>query len=183
MQMDPIISYRNVDHSPAIDDIIRTRIAALELRDHRITGCVVTLDSPQKKKRNGRVLRVRLNLHLPGPDLTVAREIAQGSAQDDLILAVNRAFAAAEKALKKRKKKMGGIEVKHHAPILHGEIAELEAELGHGWVQGDDGRLVYFQRDSLTSDVWDKLTMGTRLKFREMDGEKGPYATGVTIAD
>ncbi len=183
MQIEPIISYHNLDHSPAVDDLVQERIAALERRYDRITGCEVMLDAPQKKKRHGRVFRVRLSLRLPGPDLSVSREVAQGSAQDDLILAVNRAFSATEKALKKRKKTMGGIEVKHHAPILHGEIAELEPELGHGWVRGDDGRTIYFQRDSLTSDIWDRLKTGTRLRFREMEGEKGPYATAVTLAE
>lgn len=183
MQIEPIISYQNIDHSPAVEGLVRKRIAGLEKRHDRITGCEVTLDAPQKKKRRGRVFRVRLNLRLPGPDLSVSREVAQGSAQDDLVLAVNRAFTAAEKALKKQKKTMGGIEVKHHAPVLHGEIAELEPELGHGWVRGDNGQMVYFQRDSLTSNDWDRLEAGMRLRFREMEGEKGPYATAVTIAD
>ena len=183
MQIEPTISYRNIDHSPAVDQLVQRRIAMLERRDDRITGCEVTLEAPQKKKRHGRVFRVRLNLHLPGPDLSFSRETGQGSAQDDLILAVNRAFSAAEKALKKRKKVMGRVEVKHHAPVLHGEITELERELGYGWLRADDGRTVYFQRDSLTTENWDRLEMGTRLRFREMEGEKGPYATGVTISD
>jgi cold shock CspA family protein len=85
--------------------------------------------------------------------------------------------------LKKRKKVMGGVEVKHHPPVLHGEITEFEPELGHGWLRADDGRMVYFQRDSLTSDDWDRLKTGVRLRFREMEGEKGPYATGVTLSE
>jgi cold shock CspA family protein/ribosome-associated translation inhibitor RaiA len=183
MQTEPIIAYHHVDPSPAVEDLVLRRIKALERRDDRITGCEVTMEAPQKKKLHGRVFKVRLNLHLPGPDLSISREIAQGSAQDDLILAVNRAFTAAEKALKTRKKKMDGIEVKHHPPVLHGEITELEPELGFGWVQADDGRKVYFQRDSLTSDNWERLDKGTRLRFREMQGDKGAYAASVTIAD
>ncbi|MDG1167632.1 MAG: HPF/RaiA family ribosome-associated protein [Sulfitobacter sp.] len=183
MQIEPIISYQNLDHSPAVDDLVRGRIEALEKRFSRITGCEVTMHAQQKKKRHGRMFRVQLNLRLPGPDLSVSRAVSQGSAQDDLILAVNRAFSAAEKAIKKRKKVMGRVEIKHHAPVLHGKIAELEPELGYGWLRGDDGRMVYFQRDSLTSNGWGQLKTGTRLRFREMQGDKGPYATGVTLAD
>ena len=183
MQIEPIISYDNIDHSEAIERLVQDRIAALEKRHDRITGCEVILDAPQKQKRHGRVFRVRLNLRLPGPDLSISREVAQGTAQDDLILAVNRTFSAAEKALKKRKKTMAGVEVKHHAPVLHGEITELESELGYGWVRADDGKTVYFQRDSLTANDWDQLQKGTRLRFREMEGEKGPFATAVTVAD
>ncbi|MCB1334935.1 MAG: HPF/RaiA family ribosome-associated protein [Roseivivax sp.] len=183
MQIDPIIAYRNIDHSPAVEALVRRRIEMLERRDDRITGCDVTLEAPQKKQRHGSVYKVRLNLHMPGPDLSISREVAQGSAQDDLMLAVNRAFSAAETALKKRKKTLAGIEVKHHPPVLHGQIAELEPELGHGWIRADDGRMVYFQRDSLTANGWDRLKKGTRLKFRELQGEKGPFAAAVTVAD
>jgi cold shock CspA family protein/ribosome-associated translation inhibitor RaiA len=183
MQAPPKISYHNLAPSPAVENLVQRRIKVLELRHDRLTGCEVTMEAPQKRKRHGRVFKVRLNLHLPGPDLSISKEVAQGSAQDDLILAVNRAFTAAETVLKKRKKKMDGIEVKHHPPVLHGKITELEPELGYGWVQADDGRKVYFQRDSLTSDDWGDLGKGTRLRFREMQGDKGPYAASVTIAD
>ena len=183
MQEPPKISYHNLTPSPAVETLVHRRIKVLELRHDRITGCEVTMEAPQKRKRHGRIFKVRLNLHLPGPDLSISKEIAQGSAQDDLILAVNRAFTAAETVLKKRKKKMDGIEVKHHPPVLHGKIIELEPELGYGWVQADDGRKVYFQRDSLTSDDWEDLDKGTRLRFREMQGDKGPFAASVAIAD
>jgi ribosome-associated translation inhibitor RaiA/cold shock CspA family protein len=183
MQIEPILSYHNIESSPAIDALVQRRIAMLESRDDRITGCDVTMEAPQKRKRHGRVFRVRLNLHLPGPDLSISREVAQGSAQDDLMLAVNRAFSAAEKALQKRKKVMAGIEVKHHPPVLHGVIEEFEPELGHGWLRADDGRSVYFQRDSLTSDDWARLSKGSRLRFRETEGDKGPFAVSVSLAE
>lgn len=183
MQRDPVIAYRNLDSSPAVEEIVARRIEALERISDRITGIDVTIEAPQKRKLHGRVFRVHLNLHVPGPDLAVSREVSQGSARDDVLLAVNRAFSAAEKALKKQKKTMAAVEVKHHPPVLHGEITAIEPELGYGYVRADDGREVYFQRDGLTSDDWDRLGTGTRLRFREMEGEKGPFATGVTVVD
>ena len=181
MQTDPVISYRNLDPSPAIEALVAKRIAVLERISDRIIGCEVTLEAPQKRRLHGRAFRVRLNLHVPGPDVSVAREVVQGSAQEDLTLAVNRTFSAAEKQLKRHKKVMGAIEVKHHPPVLHGEISTLEPELGYGYLRADDGREVYFQRDALTSDVWDRLAKGSRLRFREMQGDKGAYATAVTV--
>ena len=59
MQIEPIISYQNIDHSPVVEDLVRERIAALEKRYDRITGCEVTLNAPQKRMRHGRVFRVR----------------------------------------------------------------------------------------------------------------------------
>lgn len=182
MQTETVISYRNLDASPAVDAIIGRRTRKLEQIFDRIVGCELALEALQKRKRHGRTVRARLIVHIPGPDLAVARTVAQGSARDDLILAVNRAFSAAEKMLTRRKKVMAGVEVKHHAALLHGEITLLENDLGHGWLRADDGREVYFQRDALTAGDWDDLSLGTRLRFREMEGEKGPYATGVTPA-
>lgn len=183
MQSEPVISYRNVDSSPAVGAIVEKRIAALERLSGRLTGCDVVIEAPQKRKVHGRVFRVHLNLHMPGPDLAVTRAVSHGSATDNVLLAVNRAFSAAEKALKRRKKTMGGIEVKHHPPVLHGEVSQLEPDLGYGYIRADDGREVYFQRDGLTGDDWDAVDTGTRVRFREMEGEKGPFAASVTIAD
>lgn len=183
MESQPVISYRNIDSSPAVAAIVEKRIAALERISGRLTGCDVVIEAPQKRKVHGRVFRVHLNLHMPGPDLAVSRSVSHGSATDNVLLAVNRAFSAAEKALKKRKKTMGRVEVKHHPPVLHGAVSQLEAELGYGYIRADDGREVYFQRDGLTSDNWDAIAAGTRVRFREMDGEKGPFAAAVTVAD
>lgn len=183
MQTEPIITFRNMDSSPAVEAIIAKRVGALERMSDRIIGCEVILEAPQKARRRGRVFSARVNLAMPGPDLSAARDVAQGSAQDDLVLAVNRAFSAAEKLLKKRADVMGRVEVKHHPPELHGEIIELESELGHGWLRADDGREIYFQRDGLVSGDWTGLSRGDRMRFRVEEGEKGPFATGVSAAD
>lgn len=182
MQTAPVISYHNLDPSPAVDAIARRRTEKLERLFERIIGCDLSLEALQRRKRHGRTVRAHLVVHLPGPDLSVERTVAQSSAQDDLILAVNRVFSAVEKMLKRQKKVMGQIEVKHHSPILHGEITLIEHDLGHGWLRADDGREVYFQKDALTRGDWSSLSVGTRLRFREMQGDKGPFATGVTPA-
>jgi ribosome-associated translation inhibitor RaiA len=182
MDAAPVISFHNLDRSPAVENIVKHRIEKLEKRHARITGCELTIEAPQKVKRKARTFRVKLNLHLPGKDVLVGREAAQGSAQDDVVLAVNRAFSAAEKVLKRLKKKRNALEVKQHPPVLHGTITEIEPELGYGQLRADDGREVYFQRDALTSNFWDQLACGTRLRFREMKGEKGPFAAAVTLA-
>lgn len=183
MQTEPIITFRNLDHSPVINGLVARRIEVLERIEGRIIGCEVTLEAGQTGKRKGNVVRAHLNIHLPGPNLSIEREVSQGGTDDDLVLAVNKVFSAAETQLKKHKKTMAAVEVKHHPPVLHGEVTLLETELGYGYMRADDGREVYFQRDALTSDDWARVAKGTRLRFREMTGEKGPYATAVTLVD
>jgi len=104
MQVKPLISCHNFDLSPAVENLVRRRTGALVKRYEQIAGCEVMMDAAQKKMRKGREYRVKLNMDMLGPDPSISREIVQGSAQDDLILAVKRAFGAAEKTIKKRKK-------------------------------------------------------------------------------
>lgn len=180
MQSSPEITFRNMPPSPVIMALIEKRTAVLERACDRITGCEITLDAQPKRKRHGREFRVRINLRIPGPDLRVVRDICRGSAQDDLKLAVNRAFSAAEARLHRQKRLMGGVEVKWHPPLLHGEVTRLEPELGYGYARADDGREVYFQRDSLTRGNWTHIAPGQQLRFRVFEGEKGPFAVAVT---
>ena len=106
MQVEPLISCHNFDLSPAVENLVRRRTGALVKRYEQIAGCEVMMDAAQNKMRNGREYRVKLNMDMLGPDPSISREIVQGSAQGDLILAVKRAFGAAEKTIKKRKKRL-----------------------------------------------------------------------------
>lgn len=70
--------------------MVLRRAEKLELLFERTIGCDLALEALQRRKRHGS-LRAHLVVLLPGPDLSVERTVAQASAQDDLILAVNRA--------------------------------------------------------------------------------------------
>lgn len=179
MQSPAQISWRNLQASPAIEELIRHRIEGLERFDPHIVGCNVVVEAPQKRHVTARGFQVRVDLQVSGPNISVSRSVRQGHAADDLRLAVNTAFEAVERRLKEHKRKLGSQEVKHHSPVLHGEIVELEPELGYGYLRADDGLEVYFQRDGLVSGNWKGLRLGDRLRFREMDGEKGPFAVDV----
>ena len=179
MQHEPIITWRNIPRSDAVEAIIRKRIAAIEKFCPEAVGLRITLDAPQKPRHAARGFDVRLHLEVPGPDLDVARTVRHGHAADDIVRAVNAAFTALETRVKESRQIMGGQQIKHHPDILHGEIVELEPELGYGFVRADDGREVYFQKDGLLTGAWDDLEIGARLRFRELDGEKGPFAVDV----
>jgi cold shock CspA family protein/ribosome-associated translation inhibitor RaiA len=178
----PTIAWRHVDASPIVETLATKRYERLRRFGEGIESCDIVVEGMPKRKRTARGFRVRVTLHLPGPDLTAQREVAQGSAQEDIELALNRAFSALEKQLKTKWKTAPGHGGKFHDPVLHGVVTLLEKELGWGTVRADDGREVYFQKDSLAHADWDKLSKGTRLRFREAMGDKGPYATGVSLA-
>ena len=151
MQREPVITWRNIPRSDAVEAIIRKRTRAIERFCPNAVGLRVTLAAPQKLRHAARSFDVRLHLEVPGPDLDVARTVRQGHAADDILRAVNATFTALEKRVRESRRVKAGQEVKHHPSILHGVIVELESELGYGFLRADDGQEVYTQKDGLVT--------------------------------
>ncbi len=70
---------------------------------------------------------------------------------------------------------------KPHPPVGHGAVARVMADEGYGFIEAPDGREFYFDRDSLSADVWSSLQPGTKVRFTEREGDKGPFATAVSV--
>ena len=50
-------------------------------------------------------------------------------------------------------------------------------------IECEDGHEVYFDRDSMTKEVWSRLEVGSNFRCRQIDGDKGPYGVQVTLLD
>ena len=177
------ITFRNMDGSEALEEHIHRRIDELEKTHPNIVGCNVVVEAPRKKQVTGTEYLVRITLSVPGPDIHVERSYGRSGEAEDVNLAIHKAFDAARTILKEQKRKMGNVEVKHHPEVAHGTIDRMFEGEGYGFITADDGSELYFDRDSLVNGEWDKLRVGTKLRFREMDGEKGPFAANVSVAE
>lgn len=183
MQSEPIITFRHLDPDPEIRAHILERIEELEKYHPRIVSCDVVVSAPQKAHVTGQEYAIRVTIRVPGPDIRVERSLGRSEAVHDINLAVHKAFDAARRQLKEQARKMGKVEVKHHAPILHARVDRLFPGEGYGFLAADDGREVYFERDNLTAGDWNAIAVDTKVRFREAFGEKGAYATNVAILD
>jgi ribosome-associated translation inhibitor RaiA len=177
----PRIAWLGIEPSDSVAALVERHAQSIARHHPRLIGLDVALAAPQKRRVSGRGFEVRLHAEVPGPDVDVARSVRQGEADADLALAINRAFAALERRLREQGREMGREEVKHHPPVVHGEVVEIEPALGYGYLRADDGREVYFQADSLVEGRWEHIGTGDRLRFREMEGEKGAFAVDVTV--
>jgi ribosome-associated translation inhibitor RaiA len=108
MQRNPVITWRNIQRSEAIEAIIRKRIKAVEKFCPSAVGLRITADAPQEPRHAARGFDVRLHLELPGPDLDVARTVRHSHAADDIVWAVNATFTALEKRIKETRRIMTG---------------------------------------------------------------------------
>ena len=183
MQIEPRISFQNLEHSDAIESDIRSRIDELEKFHPRMIGCSVVVDAPHRDKHKGKIYEIRIDISVPGKDIAVTREAGFNHAHEDIYVAIRDSFDAARRLLEDRIRKMSSHRTRPHPTPSHGHVVRIFNEDGYGFVETVDGHEVYFDRDSLTKSVWPQIEIGSRLRFTERDGDKGLYGTQVTLLD
>lgn len=177
------VSFREVEKTPDLEEVIRTKAAKLERVSRDLVSCRVSVEKPQKNQRTGNPFRVRIELGVPGQDLVVVRESSKGDMRDPVHKVLNRAFTVALRTLKEYKGRVQG-EVK--APAESENLAlvfRVFRKEGYGFLKTPEGREIYFHRNSVLHNGFERLTLGTGVRFTEEMGEEGPQATTVQIVD
>jgi len=177
MSLPPQITLRGMGHSPAIEQAIRGKLSWLQRYFPHIIGCRVTLEAPHRHHRKGRLYHVRIDLTVPGGDLVVARDPSLHLAHEDVLVAIRDSFDAARRELMdyaRRKRR----QVKASAGTQNGRVTRLDAD--HGFLESEDGREIYFHRKSVMQG-FERLAVGTKVRFTEERGDKGPQASTVDV--
>jgi hypothetical protein len=99
MQVPLDITFRDMDPSPAIEELIRRWAEKLGRVHDRIIRCHVMIERPHQHQHQGQLLRVAITLSIPGPDIVVSRNTGRLSAHESLHVAVRDAFLAARRQL------------------------------------------------------------------------------------
>ena len=63
------VSFRGLRHSETLASLVRVQAKALERLFPRILGCRVVLERPQRDRRAGIPLYVRVDVHVPGQEV------------------------------------------------------------------------------------------------------------------
>jgi cold shock CspA family protein len=71
-------------------------------------------------------------------------------------------------------------DIKAHTPVLHGKVVRLLPEEGYGFIQTLEGEELYFHRDNLAENNFEKLEKGSEVKFLEDIGGEGLQAKRVS---
>jgi cold shock CspA family protein len=58
-------------------------------------------------------------------------------------------------------------------------VGKILQDQGYGFLTSDDGRGIYFHKNSVVNGAFSHLKVGTRVSFVEELGEKGPQASTV----
>ncbi len=159
MRIEPQIRFIGIDRSDALETAIRGRIARLERHAAVIVGCRVAIELDHKHPRQGRAVRVRVDLTLPGRELVVDRV-----ADEDAYVAMRDAFDDMGRRLEEAMRQRRG-EVKHHAPEQHGVVDRLDREAGFGFIRSVEGEEYYFGRSNLAGLRFEQMDIGDRVRF------------------
>lgn len=180
MQLPLQVSFRNMPPSDAIEAAVRERAARLDRFFDRIMACRVVVEAPHQHHRKGKLYHVRIDLTVPGEELVVSREPAEHHAYEDVYVAIRGAFDEARRQLEDYVRRHREWKKPRVRPP-HGRISRLFKEEGYGFLETADGREVYFHRNSVLREGFDRLEIGTEVRFDEEKGEEGPQASTVEI--
>ena len=179
MQIPVEITFREIERSEAVEARIRDWVDKLERVYDRITRCEVTVGTPHRHHRKGRQFSVRIRLTVPQGEIVASHDPGPDETHEDVYVALRDAFIAAKRQLEDHvRTRLRPHEVKFRVEPAHGKIAFLDAEKEWGYIEPEDGRRIYFHRNSVLGGI-DGLTLGDEVRFTEEAGEKGPQASTV----
>ncbi len=181
MQVPLQITFRRGGRSDAAETRIRERAAKLDRLYEDIVSARVVVDLPQMRRRKGKIYQVQIDVAVPRRELVVNREPLLDHAHEDLTVAIDDAFDAMERRLKEYSREVQG-EVKQSIKPERGKVNTLFLKEGYGFIVTQDGRDIYFHRNSVLDGAFDRLSPGAEVRFSEEEGEKGPQASTVEMA-
>ena len=178
MQIPVQIAFRGIDPSAAVEDRIHAEAAKLERYHERLTRCRVVVEKLHHRHHRGDLFHVRIDLTLPGAELVVNRDPGEHHAHEDLYVAIRDAFDAARRQVMDQARRQRH-EVKSHEESPVGRVIEVWPDLDYGFLEAAEGHRVYFHRNSVVAAGFGNLEVGSKVRFIEELGEKGPQASTV----
>ncbi|MEJ2032976.1 MAG: HPF/RaiA family ribosome-associated protein [Deltaproteobacteria bacterium] len=179
------ISYRGVNKSDFIDEIIHKQVTKLEKMCTYMVSCRVVIERRQKFQKVGNPFRVRIDVRVPpGHQLVATRDSTEGDLHDKLPTTIRSSFDAMRRQLQElMEKQRGGVKIHPLEQESTALVTKLFPEEDYGFLRTLDGRELYFHRNSVLHNDFDRLEIGTGVRFVEELGEEGLQASTVQIVD
>lgn len=191
------VTFRNIEEHAGLEDYVQKEAAKLERFCSRISSCRVVVERPQRAA-SSKLYHVRIDLGVPNDELVVKHVPSLHGTLQDLQtkksrreaksvlvhkspkLAVHEAFQEMGRQLQDyARRQEGAVKTKQRAQGA--VVKEIAPQQGYGFLETDDGRAVYFHQASVLNDHFPQLRIGTKVKFSEEMGEKGPQASTVKV--
>lgn len=180
MRLPMQITFRNIPHSDAVEARVREKVSKLEQLFEKIISCRVVIEAPHTHKHKGVIYQIKIDVSVPDGELVVSHNSNDKHQHEDIYVAIRDAFTAMRRQLQGYFRKQRG-DVKHHDVPPHGQVVELIPYEDYGRIRSSDGREIYFHRNSVVNDSYEKLSVGSDVRFVESSGAEGPQASTVQL--
>ncbi len=179
------LAFKNLDPSEAVTAHIRKMVNHLHKFYNRIISCDVVIEIPHRRHQKGNLYQVRIDVKIPGEEFVVKQHHRLAAAHRDIYVAIHEAFDTAKRALDESKQIRRGQIKTSPSNYSYGHVVRLLETLDdagdYGFLKTEDGREIYFHRNTVLGNHYDQLEVGTGVRFSEEQGELGPQASTVTI--
>jgi cold shock CspA family protein/ribosome-associated translation inhibitor RaiA len=179
MQIAPEIIFHGVDRSEWVENYIAERVQRLDRFAEGITRCHVTLTQEAGAHNKGNRYSLMVEVRLPpNHDLAAKKQKVIREMHTQLPALINAAFGAIETQVK-RTAQLRRAEVKSHNGEPRGLVERLSD--GYGFIRSFDNQEVYFHRNSVLHGDFERLTVGSEVRFSPEEGEEGLQASSVQL--
>ena len=182
MQVPPEITYRGVEKTAALDSLIHNKVDKLEEACDHIMSCQVAVEKIHESPDHGSPYRVRVDVTVPpGHEITADKNPSEPVQYVPLDAVIRDTFDAVRRQLVELVDRQQGRTKAHPEQSVGGIVTQLKPEEDYGFLKTLEGREIYFHRNSLMHDEFDRLTIGTGVQFFVSAGNDGPQASTVRI--
>lgn len=182
MQVPLEVIYNGVDRSEWSENFVREQVERLNRYAGEMIACRVAIEQPHHHRNKGNPYHVRVEVTLPPrKDLVAVAEPRAVPTSSELRNVIRDAFRAMEKQLKKTRQQRR-YDVKLH-DATSAFVVRLFPDQDYGFIKTAIGEEIYFHRHSVLHGDFERLGIGTQVRYEAEEGEKGLQASTVQILD
>jgi ribosome-associated translation inhibitor RaiA/cold shock CspA family protein len=169
------IRFLGIEPSEAVESAARVKADKLDTFCPDIMSCRVSIEQTQKHRHQGRTFAVRVDVTLPGHELSVDR-----MHDEDVYVALRDAFDDMKRRLEDVVRRARGHE-KLHPTLLHGEVVRFGDEGQCGFIRTPEGDEYYFDAGNVSGMPFEHLQIGTEVQFIPEVAARGRQAKRVSV--
>jgi cold shock CspA family protein len=169
-----------MEWSPALEATIIDRASRLDRFASHIMSCRVVVEPAGRHHKHGNQFEIHIDITLPQGEVVATREPSEHKEYKDIEIAIRDAFDAATRQLEDYVRRQRG-DVKTHVAVLHGRVSKVMPGEGYGFLTTPEGREIYFHRNSVLNEAFDRLEIGAEVAFEEEEGNRGPQASTIRL--
>ncbi len=186
MQAPIEIAFQHCKPSEEIRAEVAKQAKRLEKFSDRITSCHVAIAGPQTRHRQGDVFKIDVRIAMPEHlDVIVTRTHGDAPEREHPLVAVREAFDAAVRQIEDLARDARGQvkdrQVNGHLAESSGRVTKFLAGEDCGFIETAEGREIYFHRNAVLGGAFDRLTIGSEVRFVEEQGVKGAQSSAVRL--